>query len=87
MHGMRFLLAQVSLEKHPHEIVRTDQVSSVLPGPTLTISEEDLRLIGKYSSANATVKIPERYGGGYLATLEVFHNLHCLVRLVFLSRS
>ncbi|KAK0124173.1 hypothetical protein ONS95_009155 [Cadophora gregata] len=51
---------------------------SILPGPTLSISEEELHLIGKDFRANATVKIPDEFGGGYFATLEVFHNLHCL---------
>ncbi|PVH72868.1 hypothetical protein DL98DRAFT_383901, partial [Cadophora sp. DSE1049] len=51
---------------------------SILPGPTLSISEEELHLIGKNSTANATVRIPDEFGGGYFATLEVFHNLHCL---------
>lgn len=51
----------------------------VLPGPTLAISEDELQLIGKGATANATVQIPDSFGGGYFATLEVFHNLHCLV--------
>lgn len=28
-------------------------------------------------------KIPEEHGGGYLAMLEVFHLLHCLVSFFF----
>lgn len=55
---------------------------TVLPGPTLAISEEELNLIGKGSTANATVQIPSNFGGGYFATLEVFHNLHCLVGIL-----
>ncbi|KAG4413536.1 hypothetical protein IFR04_013319 [Cadophora malorum] len=51
---------------------------SILPGPTLSISESELDLIGKDATVNATVKIPDELGGGYFATLEVFHNLHCL---------
>ncbi|KAL2060127.1 hypothetical protein VTL71DRAFT_9949 [Oculimacula yallundae] len=51
---------------------------SILPGPTLSISEQELQSIGKDSMANATVQIPAEFGGGYFATLEVFHNLHCL---------
>lgn len=54
-------------------------MSLVLPGPTLAISEDELQRIGKDSTANATVQIPDSLGGGYFATLEVFHNLHCLV--------
>jgi len=51
----------------------------VLPGPTLRISEEELGLIGKDATEDAAVKIPAEFGGGYWATLEVFHQLHCLV--------
>jgi hypothetical protein len=61
------------------QMIAADQVIIVLPGPTLAISEEELKLIGKDSTADATVKIPSHYGGGYYATLEVFHQLHCLV--------
>lgn len=31
---------------------------------------------------NSTVEYGEVNGGGYMATLEVFHQLHCLVRLL-----
>ncbi|KAE9379888.1 hypothetical protein N431DRAFT_448721 [Stipitochalara longipes BDJ] len=55
-----------------------DYAIIVLPGPTLAISKEELKLIGKESTADATVQIPNEFGGGYYATLEVFHQLHCL---------
>ena len=34
---------------------------------------------------NPLHKVPEEHGGGYLAMLEVFHLLHCLVSLVVCS--
>lgn len=55
--------------------IPTNWAIIVLPGPTLAISEEELKLIGKDSTADATVQIPAEFGGGYYATLEVFHQL------------
>ncbi|KAL9597416.1 MAG: hypothetical protein Q9219_005169 [cf. Caloplaca sp. 3 TL-2023] len=42
---------------------------------TMRISEDDILKIGKSTDA---VKIPAEYGGGYLASLEVNHQLHCV---------
>jgi len=30
---------------------------------------------------NSTVELDEDAGGGYMATIDAFHQLHCLVRL------
>lgn len=42
----------------------------------MSISETDLLSAG-YSKDS--VKLPDEYGGGYMASLEVNHQLHCLV--------
>lgn len=41
---------------------------------------EALNITG--TAENPLHKIPEEHGGGYLAMLEVFHLLHCLVSLL-----
>ena len=45
----------------------------------MSVSEEVLIASG---SDIDSIKVPEEYGGGYMATLEVTHQLHCLVSLI-----
>lgn len=49
----------------------------------LGVSEDLIRASGKREDAhapfNSTVRLDEANGGGYMATLEVFHQIHCLV--------
>lgn len=48
----------------------------------LSVSEDDIRRSWKDGDDewfNSTVRLDERNGGGYMATLEIFHQLHCLV--------
>ena len=85
MHGTPSLLAQVCRLSIRSEI-SADTPLIVLPGPSLAISAEELKLVGKDSTADATVRIPDEFGGGYYATLEVFHQLHCLVCLLLVAR-
>ena len=75
-----------TFSKYAHPKIPANCDTTVLPGPTLAISVEELKLIGKDSTADATVQIPAEFGGGYYATLEVFHQLHCLVRSAFRPR-
>ena len=42
----------------------------------MRISEEDLLRSGSLTDA---VRIPDDYGGGFMASVEVNHQLHCLV--------
>ena len=42
----------------------------------MSISEEDLL---KSGSSTDAVRIPEDYGGGFMVSVEVHHQLHCLV--------
>lgn len=47
----------------------------------LGVTEDDMRASRKATGDewyNSTVRLDERNGGGYMATLEVFHQLHCL---------
>ena len=47
----------------------------------LSVSEDDMRASRKASDDewfNSTVRLDEENGGGFMATLEVFHQLHCL---------
>jgi hypothetical protein len=41
-----------------------------------SLSDSDLSAIGKTRDA---VRFPSELGGGYVGSLEVFHQLHCLV--------
>lgn len=43
------------------------------------MTRDDVVRMGK--SPEECVQLPENLGGGYMATIEVFHQLHCLVRL------
>jgi hypothetical protein len=31
---------------------------------------------------DSLVRFPDEYGGGFMVNVEVFHQLHCLVRLL-----
>ena len=42
----------------------------------MSISEEDLV---KSGSSTDAVRIPDDYGGGFMVSVEVHHQLHCLV--------
>lgn len=52
----------------------------VLPGPLISISEEELVKIEQADDIDAVVKFPPKKGGGCVASIEVLHQLHCLVR-------
>ena len=58
--------------------------TAVAPGPTISVSEVELDLVGKGSQRDVAARLPSKYGGGHLATIEVFHNLHCLVNAFLL---
>ena len=58
-----------------------------LDPPGIRLDEEDVRRLNKSDMPGRPLhKIPEEFGGGYLAMLEVFHLLHCLVRAFLLFR-
>ena len=42
----------------------------------MSISEEDLL---KSGSSTDAARIPDDYGGGFMVSVEVHHQLHCLV--------
>ena len=44
----------------------------------MRISEEELDIIDPTFKESA-VKYPDSMGGGYMGSLEVFHQLHCIV--------
>ena len=46
----------------------------------MTISEADLKKFDPLF-ADSAVRYPEEMGGGYMGSLEVFHQLHCVVSL------
>lgn len=57
-----------------------DRVSSVVP--PIVITADEIRAIGK--NPETAVKFPEEYGYGpdaYIASVEVFHHIHCLDKL------
>jgi hypothetical protein len=45
----------------------------------MRIYESELGKLNRLPEAKAYHKLPEENGGGYLAMLEIFHVLHCLV--------
>lgn len=47
-------------------------------GNNMTISREQGL---KTSIPPGSVRVQDEYGGGYMGMLEVFHQLHCLVRI------
>jgi mycotoxin biosynthesis protein UstYa len=50
------------------------------------VTLEQLLKIGK-TNLTSKVKLLEEDGGGYMVSLEVFHLLHCLVRMHVVSDS
>ncbi len=42
-----------------------------------SVTAEEIERVGKMD--NSTVLLPEESGGGYMASLEATHQLHCLV--------
>jgi hypothetical protein len=52
---------------------RVGQVGSI------SITDEEVRRLGK--DPDYTIRWPEVYGGGHVASVEVFHHLHCLVSI------
>ena len=57
-------------------MIITDQI--------LQISHQELIRAG---GSDISVQIPAHLGGGYMASLELDHNIHCLVSLVHVARS
>jgi hypothetical protein len=47
--------------------------------PGIRVHEEELKKLNRPTDLKKYHKLPEEKGGGYLAMLEVFHLLHCLV--------
>lgn len=45
----------------------------------LNVSAEEIRRSGNDFSMGTIVELDAPNGGGYMATLELFHQLHCLV--------
>jgi len=46
------------------------------PVDIMSISEEEVLQAGKTTDA---IRIPEEFGGGFMASVEVNHQLHCVV--------
>lgn len=50
----------------------------------LSVGPEEVKAAKKYQGEewlNSTVQLGDANGGGMMATLEMFHQLHCLVRM------
>jgi hypothetical protein len=47
--------------------------------PALRVYEDELQTLNRSRGTKNYHRLPEDTGGGYLAMLEVFHLLHCLV--------
>lgn len=52
---------------------------SSLGVPGVRVYENELQVLNRSIGARKYHKLPEKNGGGFLAMLEVFHLLHCLV--------
>jgi hypothetical protein len=51
--------------------------------PAIRLYDDDLTRLNKSDAPDKPLhRIPEEFGGGYLAMLEVFHLLHCLNALI-----
>jgi hypothetical protein len=47
--------------------------------PAIRLNDDDLKRLNKSDTRDRPLhRVPEEFGGGYLAMLEVFHLLHCL---------
>lgn len=63
-------------EPNPDLDAAWDQIAD--DGQIISIDQETFDHLNK--SADTAVTVPSGYGGGYLASIEIFHQLHCLVR-------
>ena len=52
-----------------------DDYPGVLPGPLIAISEDELKQIGQSDASAVAVRLPQEYGGGFVASIEVFRML------------
>lgn len=57
-------------------------LTSILsPVKPTRLSREDIIRLGKDPDSPSLVRFKEEDGGGYMASIEVTHQLHCLVRV------
>lgn len=62
----------------------TLQLLTISPDGLYGLSPETVRKMG---SSEDSVRFPPEYGGGYMAFLEVFHHIHCVVCCISLPSS
>lgn len=58
--------------------MQTAEANYVKPVGPFSVTKSDVEKLGK--SPVECSQLPEELGGGYMGTVEVFHQLHCLVR-------
>ncbi|KAJ6032643.1 hypothetical protein N7540_003375 [Penicillium herquei] len=63
-------LKDIDPKYHPYSMPNSYKISRFI-----SLSEEDLLKGGKTTDA---VRIPDIWGGGYLASLEFTHQIHCV---------
>jgi hypothetical protein len=51
----------------------------IVIGGNFAVDEDVMRRINKTENLEYAVKFPENTGGGYVAGLEMFHQMHCVV--------
>ncbi|KAI9803591.1 MAG: hypothetical protein M1825_001934 [Sarcosagium campestre] len=64
----------------PYRGTPTDELDAAWANLTngmgaFTVDDETMRKIGH---SDISVRVPEKYGGGFMASLETFHQLHCV---------
>lgn len=74
--GIEFLWRMVCILDNRPQHKRKKYSDSTLAGGVISIDEETLRKIN--GSQEYSVKLAPEIGGGYMASVEVLHQLHCL---------
>jgi len=64
--------------------LNNDNAAALIDGTAslIAVNKDDIKRVNKTSNEdwfNTTVEYGDLNGGGYMATLELFHQLHCLV--------
>lgn len=68
---------QITHGESSHSEEYSEDVNEEVSAGVFSVTPEEVKRIGKMD--NSTVMLPAESGGGYMASLEATHQLHCVV--------
>lgn len=75
-HGLTLVLNVGRFRSDKPSDIPENPIANTIPDKPVAIPHEDRAL---YGLQEGQVKMMEKYGGNFVAYIEVFHHLHCLV--------